>query len=139
MVLAIGLLGAADAKEDEIKKERKKMQGAWQVVTFEVDGQKEEDAKEYKVIIKDDKYEVTRQDSVISKGTMKIDPTKKPKTMDVVVAEGDNQGQTLPGIYEVDGDTQKVCLAPPEQKRPTKFASETGTGYIYVEYKKVKN
>ncbi len=132
LVLAVGLLLAADAKEDTAKKELKKLEGTWQVVSMEMDGQKqsEDDAKQYKIIIKGNKYTLKMQDNAINQGTFTIDATKKPKTIDIKPTDGDNAGQTMLGIYEQDGDTQKTCYAQPGQKRPTKFSSEGGNTLI---------
>ncbi len=132
LVLAVGLLVAADAKEDTAKKELKKLEGTWQVVSMEMDGQKqpEDDAKQFKVIIKGDKYTLKRGDDTVNQGTFTIDATKKPKTIDIKPTEGDNSGQTMLGIYEQDGDTQKTCYAQPDKKRPTKFSSDDGQTLI---------
>ena len=140
LVLAVGLLLAADAKEDAAKKELKKLEGTWQVVSMEMDGQKqsEDDAKQFKVIIKENKYTLKMGDNAINQGTFTIDATKKPKTIDIKPTEGDNAGQTMLGIYEQDGDTQKTCYAQPDKKRPTKFSSDDGQTLIVQKRQKTK-
>jgi uncharacterized protein (TIGR03067 family) len=60
----------------------------------------------------------------VAKGTSKIDPSKKPKTIDLTAAEGDSAGKTALGIYELEKDSRKVCIAKPGDERPTEFASE---------------
>ena len=37
------------------------------------------------------------------------------------------KGQTMLGIYKLEGGTQTVCFALPGQKRPTQFDSRQGT------------
>lgn len=139
VILVVGLLLAADAKEDAAKKkaeaakkELKKLEGTWQVVSMERDGEKqsEDDAKQFKVIIKGNKYTLKNQDNTVNQGTLTIDATKKPKTIDIKPTEGDNAGQTMLGIYEQKGDTLKTCYAQPDQKRPTKLSSEGGNTLI---------
>jgi uncharacterized protein (TIGR03067 family) len=139
MALTVGFLIAADAKDDDAKKELKKLEGNWQVISMEIDGQKmpEEDAKQYTVLIKGDKYTLKMQDNPINQGTIKVDPTKKPKTIDITPTDGDNSGKTMLGIYEQDGDTQKTCYTQPDKPRPTKFSSEGGNTLIV--YKKMKS
>lgn len=138
MALTVGLLIGADVKEDAAKNELKKLEGTWQFVSFEIDGQKmqPEEAKQHTVVIKGDKYTLKLQDNPISQGTIKVDPSKKPKTIDIMPTEGDSSGMTMLGIYEQDGDTQKTCYAQPTKPRPTKFTSENGQTLIV--YKKTK-
>jgi uncharacterized protein (TIGR03067 family) len=140
LVLAVGLLLAADAKEDTAKKELKKLEGTWQVVSMEMDGQKqpEDEAKQFKVVIKGNKYSLKRGDDTVNQGTFTIDATKKPKTIDIKPSEGDNSGQTMLGIYEQDGDTQKTCYAQPDKKRPTKFSSDDGQTLIVQKRQKAQ-
>jgi uncharacterized protein (TIGR03067 family) len=139
LVLALGFLMAADAKDDDIKKERKQTDGAWSLTSFITDGNKvaEEEVKKFKLTLEGDKYTLKQEDSVVSKGTTKIDPAKKPKTIDITPTEGDNKGQVMLGIYEINGDTYKVCYTPTGD-RPTKFAAEAGSGHFLLVFKKDK-
>ena len=56
-------------------------------------------------------------------GDFKIDPLAKPKTIDIIFTEGPGKGHSQKGIYELDGDTQKICIAMPDQPRPTDFVT----------------
>ena len=38
----------------------------------------------------------------------KLDPSKKPKAIDITQLSG--KGETIPGIYSIDGDTLKICM-----------------------------
>ena len=59
-------------------------------------------------------------------GTLKIDPAKKPKAMTIMGTEGPNKGKTIPAIYEIDGDTLKICYALGGAKEaPTEFKPAT--------------
>jgi uncharacterized protein (TIGR03067 family) len=139
MVLVGGLLMAADSpKDDAVKNDRKLMKGTWTVKMYEVDGNKltEDDTKNMRLILDGDNYTLKNEDTPISKGTTKIDPNKKPKTIDITPTEGDNQGQVMKGIYEIKEGEQKVCWGPPDKDRPTKFSSEGG--YNLVIFTKAK-
>ena len=37
--------------------------------------------------------------------------------------------KTKLGIYEIDGNSYKYCLAPAGKPRPTEFTSKKGTGH----------
>jgi uncharacterized protein (TIGR03067 family) len=51
-----------------------------------------------------------------------FDPTTKPKQLD----HPDSGGGLQPGIYELDGDTMKLCLRASFGERPTEFKEEKG-------------
>ena len=70
-----------------------------------------------------DKHTVKKGDEVIQVGTQKLDPSKSPRTITVTMTEGPNKGTVMLGIYEIDGDTLKVCFDPQGKKRPTEFKS----------------
>jgi uncharacterized protein (TIGR03067 family) len=78
---------------------------------------------------------------------IRIDPTGKPKTLDLWVDEspfGKSVEATLKeppvlAIYELEGDTLRVCWAPLEKReRPAEFASKPGSGHSLVVLKRAK-
>ena len=115
--------------------------GTWQVESVEIDGNKlsDDQAKAFKVINEPDgKWAIEQNGAVVARGTSKIDPAQKLKTVDLVQTEGDGKGQTILGIYELNGDTRKVCLAQAGKDRPTEFSAGAGSGHILAILKKVK-
>jgi uncharacterized protein (TIGR03067 family) len=141
-IVAGALTAADDAKDEAIKKDRKKYEGTWQVVSLEVEGNKadEEDAKKITVINEaDGKWAIEVEGKVMVRGTSEIDPVKKPKTVDLTITEGDDKGQTALGIYEfADDNTRKVCLAQAGKERPTEFSSTAENKHILAVLKRVK-
>ena len=133
---AAGLLVAADAPDDAAKKERDKMQGEWVMASGERDGQKipDEQAKTIRRTTKGDQFTITVDGQVVAKGTFKVDPTKKPKTIDFL-REGDEK---ILGIYELDGDTYKACYSAPGKERPTEFSAKAGGGNTLSVWKREK-
>jgi len=73
-----------------------------------------------------DKWSVTEDGKVVQTGTQKLDPTKKPSHVDAVVIDGGVKGVTMLGIYEIKGDTLKVCFDPEGKERPTSFTAKAG-------------
>jgi uncharacterized protein (TIGR03067 family) len=61
-----------------------------------------------------------------------IDATAHPKTIDL-----DNRGKKQLGIYEVAGDTMKICFGAPGRPRPTDFESRAGDGNTSALWKKL--
>jgi uncharacterized protein (TIGR03067 family) len=140
-VAGLRLLRADDANDEAIKKDRKLYEGTWRVVSLEVDGNKvaDEDAKKIVVVNKaDGSWSIRVDGKEVAKGTSKLDPTKKPKSIDLTATEGDAAGKTALGIYEIDKDNRKVCIAQPGKDRPTEFSSKAGTGHILATFKREK-
>jgi uncharacterized protein (TIGR03067 family) len=138
--LSLTTIGARADDKADVEKELKKFQGTWTFESVEADG-KEQPAAQYKemtLTFEGDKHTVKKGDEVIQAGTQKIDPTKSPKTIDVTMTEGPNKGAILLGIYEISGDTLKVCFDPEGKKRPTEFKSAAGSPNFVVLHKRVK-
>jgi uncharacterized protein (TIGR03067 family) len=57
-------------------------------------------------------------------GTLKLDPAKSPKEMDLAFTEGSDKGTTSPAIYELKGNELTVCIVPPNRPRPTEFKTK---------------
>jgi uncharacterized protein (TIGR03067 family) len=70
-------------------------------------------------------------------GTVELDPAKSPKTFDLLFTSGPHKGVKSLGIYELDGDTWKICLAfAGIQTRPQKFATKPGSGLALETFKR---
>ena len=132
VLMAGPLLGAGLAQEAS-KGDHDKIQGTWQVVSLESrdslkTGQKipEDKLKELKVVITKDKLVVRSGKEPKSDLTYKInklDPTKKPKWIDLALVGKDGSEKPTGAIYELDGDQLKLCIGDPspKPKRPTEF------------------
>jgi uncharacterized protein (TIGR03067 family) len=128
-VLTAGALLAADAgKGDANKKDMKKMQGDWALLSMIKDGEKvpDEEAQVLFRTVKDDHYTVYRFDQPIAKWTFSIDASKKPKTIDILPDGAKDKNKAVLGIYEFDGDKLKICYAPAGKERPKEFVSKAG-------------
>ncbi len=132
------MLVAADAKDD-VKKEIDKFQGTWKFVSIVAEGKEvpEDGFKDARLIIKGDKFTST-DGKETHKGTFKVDVSKQPKTIDVVFTEGPEKGNTSKGIYELEGDTYKVCIGLTGKTRPTEFASKPDSGHVLEVLKREK-
>lgn len=140
--LAASILTAGDdAKEQAIKKDRKAMEGTWRAVSLEVNGNKsaENDARKIVVINHaDGTWTLKVDDKEISKGTNKIDPTKKPKMIDFSPTEGEGKGKQFLGIYEQGKKSRKLCFVESGKDRPTEFSSPVGSERIFVVFEREK-
>jgi uncharacterized protein (TIGR03067 family) len=129
----------ADDKAD-LKKEVSKFQGTWTFESSEAGGKKlsADELKGLVLTFEGDKHTVKKGDEVIQVGTQKLDPSKSPKTIDVTFTEGLNKGKVMLGIYELDGDSLKVCFDMQGKKRPTEFKSALGSQSFVNVHKRAK-
>src|SRR5262249_51896610 len=121
-LLLIGLLAISRASADDKKDD--KLDGKWLVVSIERDGKADDAFKGGMRVIAGGKYTLTDKNGKATPGTFKVDPSKKPKAIDMTPTEGQYKGKTLLGIYEIDGQTLKICFTEPGKDRPTEFASK---------------
>jgi uncharacterized protein (TIGR03067 family) len=112
------------AKSKAIADDLKQFEARWRFVEVEIGGEKvppkllEKDT----LVLKANRFASFVAGRLVH-GDFKIDPLAKPKTIDIIFTEGPGKGHSQKGIYELDGDTQKICIAMPDQPRPTDFVS----------------
>jgi uncharacterized protein (TIGR03067 family) len=116
-------------KEDKANAEIEKLRGTWRVVSLEVEGRKMADNvfKGSKIVLKGSDF-TTISPGATYKGTFSVDPSAAPKTIEMNFTEGPEAGNKSLGIYELDGDTWKLCLTIGAKDRPGTFATKTGSG-----------
>ncbi|HYT87242.1 MAG TPA: TIGR03067 domain-containing protein [Gemmataceae bacterium] len=138
IVLLAGLLLTSAPGDDAVKKELARLQGKWQTVSVEIDGRRlEKDFSEDRLIMKANTF-LLRAGMDSMQGVFTIDPTRTPKTIDEEVTAGAHKGTKVAGIYELDGDTLKVCYAHGKKERPKEFKTAPGSGLALVIYKRIK-
>ena len=139
VVGVVFLLVAGDA-QDEVKKELARFEGTWKWVSIEMEKMKlSADALEHpRLKLMGDKFSVTEENNATFGGTFKVDPSKKPKTIDVTFGDGPEKGKKALGIYELEGDTYKVITDPAGKSRPTEFAVKPGSGHVLQVLKREK-
>lgn len=132
VVFALPVL--ARAAEDDAKA----MEGTWVLESAELAGKPlaGDASKSIKLTMKDGKYTVVAESP--DHGTVTIDSTKKPKTMDIAGTDGPNKGKKFLAIYEIQGDTLKICYDLSGKERPTEFKSKEKTQLFLVTYKRAK-
>ena len=134
-ILAISLVARADAPTDDAQA----MQGTWTPTTAELGGQAMPDALLKSISLKLDKdhYEAHVGDKS-DKGTYTLDTASEPKGMSITGTEGPNRGKTFLAIYQLDGDTLRVCYELSGEKRPSEFKTSKGTTLYLVTYSRKK-
>jgi uncharacterized protein (TIGR03067 family) len=72
--------------------------------------------------------------------TIKIDPSKNPKEIDLIPLKQPNMGQTIYGIYKIEGDMLILCanFIPQGNRRPKAFESNQNNKTNILTMKKEK-
>ncbi len=132
-VAATGLRG------DSAEQDMKKLQGTWRLVSGVNQGKplSEKVLKGALLVIKGDGHKVKVGD-VTYVGRHKLDPDKKPRTIDITDTEGPFKGKTVHGIYELIGDEFRLCYALPGKARPKTFAAKASSGHRFHVWKREK-
>lgn len=117
--------GAATASVDA----RELMQGKWVGSEIVANGNTSDDPSGIKLTIKGDRFEAITPDNEIN-GSLKF----SGKNMDVLLDDG--EVKTFYAIYEIAGDTMKVCYSP--ISRPTEFSAPEDSKRILAVYKRAK-
>lgn len=139
LAFAVALSLVSRARADDAKTTGKAMEGTWLAATAELGGKEFPDdvRKSIKLVVKDNTYLVT-VGTKPDRGTVKLDPSKSPKALDIVGTDGPNKGKTILAIYERNGDTLKICYDLSGKSRPTEFKSQDGTQLFLVTYQREK-
>lgn len=138
-ILSVSFLAIATA---DLKAERAKLQGSWQLVSETMDGK--EQPKEYTRQIQmtfdaDGRWRVEKDGKILFRGTSVLDPAKDPKELDSAMTfPEENKGAKVLAIYKVDGDTYTQCWTVGKQ-RPTAFKADAAAGVNLSVYKRVRS
>ena len=135
LLAACTLLFSHTAQADDLKA----MEGTWKVEAAEAGGKPVEsgDLKELVLKITGERYEVKIKDK-LDGGTLKLDEKQTPKTLDATDTEGLDAGKVVKAIYELTGDTMRVCYSLDGGERPTELGTKEGSPWLLVTYKREK-
>ena len=137
ILLTIALVWAtfAPLNNHRYEDDSKVLEGTWVILEAELGGQKlpDENIKGAKLILDEGKYRFQND-----QGEYKLYPGEKIKAMDIMGREGPNKGKTFLAIYELEGDTLKICYDLAGKIRPKEFKTEAGTRQFLVTYKRDK-
>lgn len=137
-LLCLCVIAAAPPPRDEGKRELARLQGEWVMAGLEVNGETvpEGKLKGTTLTIRGDKYAV-KVKKTTHETTIKLYPEKSPKAIDMFFPDGPDLPRLSEGVYEVDGDTLKICRRQtPGEPRPTKMGTWPDTDLFVVTWKR---
>jgi uncharacterized protein (TIGR03067 family) len=151
LILCAVVVGGAEPAKVTPEEEAKKLEGTWKEVSREYQG--EAVAKKFieksKLIFSAD-GKLTMIDGFKVERTYVIDPSKDPKTIDIIdtITKVGPDGKKVTtelknvGIYELDGDKLTICYVrsdgPKAGQRPTELKTKAKSGSFLSVYERVK-
>jgi uncharacterized protein (TIGR03067 family) len=100
------LLTSPDLAKEAARRDQERLQGAWAFVSGR---------RQAQLLIAGGRYTIRFHNGDIYMGSFALDPTHKPRAMDLVIEEGPERfrGKTALAIYEFDGDHLIWCPTEP--------------------------
>jgi uncharacterized protein (TIGR03067 family) len=105
-----------------------KLQGAWFITALELDGSAMPVPPDARIVIEGSRFQSLGMGAVYE-GTVEVNARKKPKAIDMMFTAGPEKGNRSLGIYELDGDRWRLCLAVTAGSRPKTFEAAPGSGF----------
>ena len=105
-------------REEKTRIDRERLQGRWVALS----GQRAD-----QMHVEDDQFTMTFHNGDVYSGTLTLDPTQRPRAVDLFIDEGPShyQNKSLPAIYEFDGEHLILSPAKPgTDSRPRAFPPE---------------
>ena len=127
--------------QDAIEKEHAQFGGVWSFALVEVEGAKQPEAPfetNKMIVVAAERRFIVVQGPKITRGVFQMDPSKTPKQIDVIATNSAGKSQTSFAIYELEGDTYKVCASFRSDERPAELSSKPGSGTVFEVLKREK-
>jgi uncharacterized protein (TIGR03067 family) len=108
------------------------IQGTWAVAELEMEGQTISGGmlSNARVEISGSRFS-SRGMGTVYEGTVTLNDSANPHQLNMKFDAGPESGNTNLGIYELSGDTWKICLSTRGEVRPTEFSAPAGSGFVF--------
>jgi uncharacterized protein (TIGR03067 family) len=134
------LAGGGDISQ-ATKKDKAALQGTWKVTASESKGEKvpAEDLKDLFLIFRGDAILIREGGKTEDNFSFLLDPLKKIKEIDLTLKVGPQKGRVDRGIYEIAGDTLRICIqSNKDAPRAREFRTVAGSDLWLVTLKRTK-
>ena len=108
------------------------LQGSWNVSELQMEGQTISGGMlaNARVVITGNRFSSVGMGAVYE-GVLSLNSSVTPNQLDMKFDAGPEKGNTNLGIYELDGDSWKLCLATRGKVRPSTFSAGAGSGFVF--------
>jgi len=116
-----------EAELRSLDEDLRSLQGVWRLVRYDTpDGASlsEKDTGLQFLFVRD-RLTVRRGMSVVSDARIQLDPSARPRHVDLHPTIGPNRSDVSQGIYQLDGDVLQFCAVPPGEERPSRFTPQS--------------
>ncbi|GAB5440606.1 MAG: hypothetical protein Fues2KO_09550 [Fuerstiella sp.] len=109
-----------EVRKEQTAADYKNVQGTWRVILAEDSGRTgpQDTLRDIRVVITRNAFNMEVAGRT-NESTYKLDPTTTPRSIDLT-----SEGRTTPGIYDLQGDTLRICMSEDTDQRPTAFDSQ---------------
>jgi uncharacterized protein (TIGR03067 family) len=131
---------AANPSTPALKAEVQRLEGTWTVVAMHAKGKKApaNGIPFRKVVFAADKKAAEKEGKGCAVFSYRLDLEKTPKALDAA-EQGDRPKKiTLYGVYQLKGDTLRLCLSDSMKGRPTDFRTAPESNAILLELKRAQ-
>jgi uncharacterized protein (TIGR03067 family) len=106
------------------------LQGSWSIVALEAEGMAMPAGmlRGAKIVVEGSGFKSIAMGAVYE-GIVELDANTQPKTLAMKFTAGPENGNTNFGIYELVGDSWKICINLKTGAAPAGFATSAGSGY----------
>ena len=140
-LLALASCVLAAPPDDVVRREQQALDGNWRLVSAEQDGQRmpARQANDFSLTFKNGRFISSQGGNKLGghkqTGTYTLDPTKNPKTIDVVPDAGPDKGKSWSLIYIVQDSTLRICCRGIGEDRPTSFDTKDQKGVTLMVFR----
>lgn len=115
------------------------LRGVWQATKVTVSGQSIPAAElgSIRLTLTGTRFTTRRGEETLFDSSYTADSTTSPMEIEMVGSGGDFEGQAALGIYELAGETLRICYSMPGFGRPREFASAPGSGAFLIILRRV--
>jgi uncharacterized protein (TIGR03067 family) len=134
LILLVGCAGFGSHPESGPE-----LMGEWVCISAAVDGKPlpAETVKLLRLTLTDRSYITTKGSETLFESTYRIDRNKRPARIFMLGNEGELTGKEAQGIFEMSGDTLRICYSMPGDPAPTSFESTAGSKVYLINWRRV--